>query len=109
MIKDIVNKKLAQIVVTEEDRPGLDRLSRRALGVLAGVATFAGLGQTVKANPCTANCSSSLPGCGSIDGACSTSCNGYQCWEGGGGYCCDYHCTGTYSPRLCCSIYTQHG
>lgn len=102
MIFDFLERKVAQAAVAEERMPGIDRFSRRALGLLAGAVMFAGLSNTVRADGCTSRCGDVCPGTGIP----CLSCGGSQCWEGfPDGMCCDYQCDMEMPPGqvLCCS------
>lgn len=110
MILDFLDRKLAQLAVAEERVPGIDRFSRRALGILAGTVAFAGFSSTVQASGCTSLCGDVCPG-SSIP---CNSCDGVQCWEGSpDGLCCDYRCDGEmevgggemFGLPWCCSVH----
>lgn len=118
MILDFLDRKLAQAAVAEERFPQIDRLSRRALGILAGAVAFAGLSNTVRASGCTSLCGVV---CQSSESIPCNSCDGVQCWEGvPDGMCCDYRCNEMeggemlgeeskggemFGLALCCSVH----
>jgi hypothetical protein len=104
MIRDLLDRTIARVTTAEETRPGIDKLSRRALGALAGAVTFAGLSKTVRAQYCEGLCDEVTHQCTPTYDACTTVCgSGGQCWESGAGQCCDYVCEQSCPPYLCCS------
>lgn len=106
MIKDLLVRTLSQAVVLEEERPGIEKFSRRALGILAGAAAFVGFTKVVAAQgQCSSECGQVCPG---SNQPCTNSCSGGQCWENFETWCCDYRC-GPNSGPVCCSVETWSG